>query len=150
MLHRREIAMGLLLGVPLAMTNLPSALAAGVEASEAEALAALDPWADALFNGDPEKITSVLADEYQIVRSDGSGFNKTEYMSNLPKQKARVQFSKVVATRQDTLMVIRYMAETDQTISGKLVKGVSPRLSGCRKEGERWLMALHASFAPLG
>jgi hypothetical protein len=46
-------------------------------------------------------------------------------------------------------MVLRYSIDTDQTIEGKEVKGVSPRLSVFRREAERWLMCSHANFAAL-
>lgn len=133
-----------------------SALAAGaasaaavVQISPEEALEALDPWADALLTGDPAVVEKVLAPEYQILRSDGSGHDKTSYLKSLPKQRVRSKFSDIVATGTADLMVIRYRIETDQTIEGKEVKGVSPRLSVFRLEAGRWLISAHANFAQL-
>jgi hypothetical protein len=126
------------------------ASASGAAADEAQALAALDPWADALFSGDPEQVARVLAPEYQIVRSDGTGFGKDEYLTTLPKQAMRSQFRDIVATAHGEVMVIRYVIVTDQTIEGQAVEAVSPRLSVFRKDGDAWLIVSHASFAKLG
>ena len=117
--------------------------------SRIEALKALDPWADALATGDPAKIEKVLAPEFQIVRSNGSGHDKTSYLTSLPKQRIRSKFSDIVATGAGDIMVLRYRIETDQTIEGKEVKGISPRLSVFRKVNDRWLISAHANFSAL-
>jgi hypothetical protein len=139
----------------LALAGL-SVLAAGaspVQAAEPlteqSARAALDPWIEAVFSGDPARVDAVLAPEYQILRSDGTGHDKAGYLKALPKHHALSQFSDIVATGNDSFMVVRYRIETDQTVEGKVVKGISPRLSVFRKEGGRWLLSAHANFAPL-
>jgi hypothetical protein len=135
----------------MAALAMPTGAAEAATAiDEATALAALDPWADALYSGDPAAIGKVLAPEYQILRSDGTGYNKAEYMNVLPKQAMRSRFSGIVATGNDGLMVLRYVIETDQTINGQVVQAVSPRLSVFRREGEGWLLVAHANFAKLG
>jgi hypothetical protein len=131
-----------------------SALAAGAaDAAEPispeEALKALDPWADAIVTGDPAVVEKVLAPEFQILRSDGSGHDKESYLKSLPKQRIRSQYSDIIATGTDNVMVIRYQIDTDQTIEGKEVKGISPRLSVFRRDGDRWLISAHANFAAL-
>jgi hypothetical protein len=148
-MNRRELAQSLLLGIAGAMAVTGAALA-GETISEAQALEALDPWADALFTGDPDAIARVLAPEYQILRSDGTGYSKTEYLSVLPTQAARSQFRDIVATGHGDVMVIRYVIVTDQTIGGLPVEAVSPRLSVFRRDGEAWLLVAHANFARLG
>lgn len=151
-MNRRDLARGLMVGAAatlLASGSRP-ALASGVAASEAQALEALDPWADALFSGDPALVAQVLAPEYQIVRSDGTGFGKDDYLTTLPKQATRSQFRDIVATAHDDVMVIRYVIVTDQTIEGQAVEAISPRLSVFRRDGDTWLIASHASFAKLG
>jgi hypothetical protein len=133
-----------------------SVLAAGASpAHAAEALTeqaartALDPWIKAIFSGDPAQVDAVLAPEYQILRADGTGHDKAGYLKALPKHHTPSEFSEIIATGNDSLMVIRYRIETDQTVDGKTVKGVSPRLSVFRKDGDRWLLSAHANFAPL-
>ena len=123
---------------------------AQVKVSEAEALQALDPWADALFTGDPAVVAKVLAEEFQILRSNGSGHDKASYLKALPKQTARSRFSDIVATGNGETLVIRYRIATEQTIDGAPVNGISPRLSVFRKEaGRSWLIVAHANFAPI-
>ena len=145
---RRDLALGLVLA------GAGSALAgdmakAQAKVSEADALEALDPWADALFTGDPAVVDKVLAEEFQILRSNGGGHDKASYLKALPKQTTRSKFSDLIATGNGETLVIRYKIETEQTIDGTPVNGISPRLSVFRKEAGRWLMVAHANFARL-
>ena len=149
-MNRRDLARGLVIGAAATLLAGGHASASGVSVDEAQALEALEPWADALFNGDAEQVARVLAPEYQILRSDGTGFGKDDYMTTLPKQAMRSQFRDIVATAHENIMVIRYVIVTDQTIEGQAVEAVSPRLSVFRKDGDTWLMVSHASFAKLG
>jgi hypothetical protein len=145
---RRDLALGLVLA------GAGSAVAGGLakaqaEVSEADALEALDPWADALFTGDPAVVDKVLAEEFQILRSNGGGHGKAGYLKALPKQTTRPRFSDIVATGDGGTLVVRYQIETEQTIDGTPVNGVSPRLSVFRREAGRWLIVAHANFAQL-
>ena len=145
---RRDLALGLVIA------GAGSALAgdmaqAQAKASEADALQALNPWADALFTGDPAAVEQVLAAEFQILRSNGSGHDKASYLQALPKQTTRSKFSDIIATGNGETLVIRYRIETEQTIDGTPVNGISPRLSVFRKEAGRWLMIAHANFAEI-
>ena len=149
MTNRRDLTVGALIGAA-GLAVLGTAASAGIEIPETQALEALDPWADALFSGDPAQIEKVLAPEYQIMRSNGSGYDKAGYLKALPKQKARSKFSKIVATASGDVMVLRYMIETDQIIDGKPVEAVAPRLSVFRKDGGQWLMSAHANFSKIG
>lgn len=149
MANRRDFTIAVLAGF--------SALAAGTghskageQLSEQQAHEALDPWLDALVTGDPAVVATVLAPEYQILRSDGSGHDKASYLNALPKHMVRPKFSDIVATGDGNVMVIRYRIETDQIVEGKTVTGISPRLSVFRLENGRWLISAHANFAPLG
>ncbi len=148
MTNRREFSIVALAGL--------SALAAGItpsraaeQPSEQQALEALNPWFEAVYTGDPALVEKVLAPEYQIMRSDGTGHDKGSYLKALPKHNTRSTFSEILVTGDDDRMVIRYLIETDQTVDGRVIKGVSPRLSVFRKEAGRWLISAHANFAPL-
>ena len=143
---RRDLALGLILAG--AASALPGGMAQA-EVSEADALEALNPWSDALFTGDPAVVDKVLAEEFQILRSNGVGHNKASYLKALPKQTTRSKFSDIIATGNSETLVIRYKIETKQTIDGTPVNGISPRLSAFRKEAGRWLMVAHANFAQL-
>jgi len=150
MATRRDLALGLILA------GAGSALAgkmaqAQAEVSEAEALQALDPWADALFTGDPAVVDQVLAEEFQILRSNGTGHDKASYLKSLPRQTARSKFSDIIATGNGATLVVRYKIEIEQTIDGNPVNGIAPRLSVFRREaGRSWLIVAHANFAPIG
>ena len=149
MFTRRKITQAFLAGLAgIIFAARPAK--AQIAASESEALEALNPWADALFSADPAQVEKVLAPEYQILRSDGTGYDKASYLRALPVQKIRSKFSDIVATRGPATLVIRYNIETDQEIEGKPVIGTSPRLSVFRQEGKQWLMVSHANFARLG
>ena len=146
---RRDLALG-----PV-IAGAGSALAgdmaqAQAKASEADALKALNPWADALFTGDPATVDKVLAEEFQILRSNGSGHDKASYLKSLPKHNVRSTFSDILATGDGEILVIRYRIATDQTVDGQALKGISPRLSVFRKDNGGWLLSAHANFAPLG
>ena len=62
---------------------------------------------------------------------------------------ARPKFSDIIATGNGETLVIRYKIETEQTIDGTPVNGISPRLSVFRKEAGHWLMIAHANFAQI-
>ena len=145
---RRDLALGLVIaGAGSALAgNMAQAQA---EVSEADALKALDPWVDALFTGDPAAVDKVLAEEFQILRSNGGGHDKAAYLEALPKHAARPKFSDIIATGNGETLVIRYKIETEQTIDGTPVNGISPRLSVFRKEAGHWLMIAHANFAQI-
>src|SRR3954469_9600898 len=145
---RRDVALGLIVAGAVSASAGKMAQEQA-QVSEAEALQALDPWADALFTGDPAVVDRVLAEEFQILRSNGSGHDKASYLKALPKHTTRSKFSDIVATGNSETLVIRYKIETEQTIGGKPVNGISPRLSVFRKEAGRWLIVAHANFAPI-
>jgi hypothetical protein len=145
---RRDLALGLVL-VGTASALAGNMAQAQAEVSEADALEALDPWVDALVTGDPAVVDKVLAEEFQILRSNGVGHDKASYLKALPKHAARPKFSDIMATGSSGTLVIRYKIETEQTIDGTPVSGISPRLSVFRKEAGHWLMIAHANFAQL-
>jgi hypothetical protein len=146
MTNRREAVVALLAGATVAML---AGTAKAAEAPEADAMKALDPGADALFSGDPKQVGAILAEEFQIARSDGTGFDRTGYLQNLPKQAKRNVFADIHVTATDTTLTIRYSAISDQVIAGKSSIGKAPRLSTFRSEGGKWLMTSHANFALL-
>src|SRR4051812_8656670 len=128
MSSRRDLALGLVIAT--AGSALAGKMAqAQAQVSEAEALEALDSWADALFTGDPAVVDRVLAEEFQILRSNGRGHDKASYLKALPRQTTRSKFSDIVATGNGEMLVIRYRIETEQTIDGHPVNGIAP---GCR------------------
>jgi hypothetical protein len=154
MINKRQVFARLLpaLAGAAAMALKPEAASAetGPNASEAEANDAIMAWLGALQTGDPAKVEKVLAPEFQIQRSDGSGFGKSDYLKNLPKQASAPVIDKVSATVAGAELVARYVLNIRQTIEGKDVQAVAPRLSVFRKTKDGWLISAHANFAKIG
>lgn len=149
LITRRNLSIAALAGITAVAASAANAAEARQYSPE-EALKALEPFVSAVFTGDPAMVEKVLAPEFQILRSDGIGYDKAGYLQALPKHRTRSKFSDIAATGTGDLMVVRYRIETDQTIGGKEVKGISPRLSMFRLEEGRWLICAHANFAALG
>jgi ketosteroid isomerase-like protein len=149
MTDRRNVMLGLVAG----MSGL-AALSQGADAhagvSEAEAQGAIDSFFDALFSGDPAKVEQVLGPEFQILRADGKAHDKAGYLTALPNHKVRPASSNLKFTGHDDVMVVTYTVTSNQTIDGKAVEAVAPRLSVFHKEGDRWLIVAHANFAQIG
>jgi hypothetical protein len=148
MASRRDL-MGLALAGLAGLALLPAGAAAESTASPDDAAAALDAWLDAVYSGDPATVERVLAPEFQVLRSNGVGHDKAEYLEVVPAQATRPQPSDITATAHGGILVVRYILETNQTIEGITVTGRSPRLSVFRRENGRWLIVAHANFAPL-
>lgn len=108
---------------------------------------ALNGWADALFSGDPAQVDEVLAPQFQLIRANGEGFTRADYLKNLPSQNKRIAWSDVVATGDQSILVLRYRAEVDQVIDGKATTGTAPRLSVFISDGNRWMILAHANFS---
>jgi hypothetical protein len=70
MATRREVIVGISSGLAGLAVAAGRSMAQS-PASESDALDVLNPWADALFSGDPGQVEKVLAPEYQILRSMG-------------------------------------------------------------------------------
>ena len=103
-----------------------------------------------MFSGDLAKVEQVLANEFQILRSDGKSYDKVSYLGVLPKHKVRPTTSNLKFTGHEDVIVASYVIKTEQTINGQPVQAVSPRLSVFHKEGDRWLIVAHANFAQIG
>ena len=151
MTTKRDAMLGLVAGA-VSFASLVAAPRAGAEesVSETEANEALRGWLDAVFTGDPVAVDKVVAPEFQILRSDGTGYNKAGYLAALPKHNSKAKASDIVATGHGDMIVMRYLLETEQTINGKPVEAISPRLSVFRKEERRWLISAHVNLAKIG
>lgn len=148
-MNKRDVSLALLAGV--------AGLGLAMQPSEAEpaftkddATAAIMAWLDALQTGDPAAVEKVLAPEFQILRSDGHGYGKTEYLTVLPKQTSKPEISDLAFTSAGTTIVARYILRIDQTIKGKPVQTIAPRLSVYRRAEQGWLIVAHANFARIG
>ena len=145
MSDRRDVVLGLavLAAVPLAAGGWAEAAPVG----ESAALAALLPWIQAVAEGDRDAVGRLLAPEFQILRSDGTGYDKAGYLAALPQHLRMPEVRDVRAQGDGDLLVIRYAINADQIVGGQAMHGTAPRLSTLRREGEAWLMVAHANFA---
>ncbi len=74
----------------------------------------------------------MLAPEYQIMRSNGVGYDRDEYLTKeLGKLSIKPVFAHedIVATLVDNMMVVRDILEVDETIDGRVVSKRAPRLT---------------------
>ena len=116
----------------------------------AEGLAANQAWWGALVAGTPAAVGAVLAPEFQIMRADGTAYDKNAYLAGgIPVVKAIPKFSQMVATRHGDLIVTRYYVTVSETRDGGIVQTHAPRLTVFRKEAWKWLVVAHANFAAL-
>lgn len=132
-------------------TVLPSAsVAQSVEDLDAAGDAANAAWWGALVEGTVEALDAVLAPEFQIMRADGSSYDKEDYLaSELPKVAAMPEITQMVVTAHDDHLVVRYHVTVNETRDGATVEAHAPRLTVYRKEGDKWLVVAHGNFAVL-
>jgi ketosteroid isomerase-like protein len=126
--------------------------AAADDAQMKEAEAAVRSFVDAVAKGDPAALAAVLAPEFQIVRSNGVGYGREDYLAqglSTVRVEGTPAIKDLTVTQQGDVMVARYSLATSMTVSGKAVAAQAPRLSVFRKDGERWLIVAHANFAAI-
>jgi hypothetical protein len=94
-------------------------------------------------------LADFLADEFQIVRSNGAHMDKTEYVAN-PATVFEVGISDVHATEADGVLVVSYVLSVDEILDGVENRTVAPRLSVFHMgEDSEWRIAAHANFGAL-
>ena len=147
-MNKRHIALGLFAG--LAGASIVSVSASASAVNEAEATAAIMGWLGALASRDPATVEKVLAPEFQILRSDGSGYDRSSYLGNLPNFTGKPAIQDLAFSASDGLLVTRYNLRLEQKIGDKPVQALAPRLSVLRREGAGWLMVSHSNFAQIG
>lgn len=141
-----------LVAVASISTVMPGVSAAQQDTADLDAagLAANNAWWGALVEGTVPALDAVLAPEFQIMRADGSSYDKDDYLgSQLPNVAAIPEFSQMVVTAHDDLLVTRYYVTVNETRDGATVQAHAPRLTVFRKDGNSWLVSAHANFATL-
>lgn len=149
-MNKRGMALGLLAGLGGAGLLGVVSTTAHAAVSEADARAAIAAWLDPLQEGDPAKIEAVLAPEFQLLRSDGTGHDKTTYLSDLPRHTSKPEITDLIYSGEGDRVVVRYMLQLNQTINNKSVQKKAPRLSVFRRGSAGWLVVAHANFAQIG
>ena len=135
--------------VPQSVVMLSPAHAAE-PALQAEGSAAVAQWLKAVTSGDQATIGGLLAPEFQIVRSDGSVYDRAGYLAGgLPVITSPPHVEDLVVTAQGDTMVTSYVLTIGQTRGGKTAEARAPRLTVFRKSGDQWLVVAHGNFASL-
>jgi ketosteroid isomerase-like protein len=120
------------------------------ETLEAQAKPAIQAYVNAIYKRDPALLDTILAPEFQVLRADGSAYDKAAYLaSSLPVIEAPPQIEELVVTGSAELLVARYMLLAKQTRDGVAIQTTAPRLSIFRKDGDKYLLVAHANFAAL-
>lgn len=98
----------------------------------------------------PDAVAPLLAPEYQIMRSNGVGYDRAGYIgrgAGSVNARLRYGLSDIVATADGDVLVARYFLEIEETIDGKEVTRRAPRLTVFRKVDSAWKVSAHANFA---
>jgi len=113
------------------------------------ARALLVAFTDGVIAG-PDAVAPLLAPEYQIMRSNGVGYDRNGYINRGARTvNARPNYAHddLVVTTDGDVMVVRYMLQIDETIDGKAITRRAPRLTVFRKIGGAWKVTAHSNFA---
>ena len=97
----------------------------------------------------PKAVAPLLAPEYQIMRTNGVGYDRDGYLNRgVGTVSAQPDFSHedLVVTAADDVLVVRYFLRIDETIDGKPVKKRAPRLTVFRKIDQVWKVVSHSNF----
>lgn len=127
-------------------------LAAGTtladEQLDREAEAAMRAFTEAVAAGD---VADILAPEYQIMRSNGVGYDRAGYIDEVTGiDIAAYHYDDIVATSADDIMVVRSILTINETFDGKEVERRAPRLTVFRQIDGAWKVVSHANFARIG
>jgi ketosteroid isomerase-like protein len=116
-----------------------------------EGMKAIESWMGSLVKGDPDGVAAILAPEFQIMRSDGSSYDRDGYIKGgMAKIAAMPKIEKLVVTGFGDHIVTRYMLTVDETVEGgKAAESHAPRITVFRKSGDRWLVVAHGNFAKI-
>ena len=132
----------------LLIASFPVASAASDLSLEDEARQELRKLFAALSSGNPQQIEPLLAPEFQLVRADGSAYNKTEYLQrSIPKIVTTPEFADIVITRDKDLVVIRLKLIVREYINNQEVQSGSPQLFVFHMKKDGWKVVASANFA---
>jgi len=131
----------------LAINMLASSTALAADTDTARALIA--SFVEAVIAG-PDKVAPLLAPEYQIMRSNGVGYDRAGYIgrgAGSVRAQRNYAYDDVVVTRADDILVVRYFLRIEETIDGKAITRRAPRLTVFRKISNDWKITAHSNFA---
>lgn len=102
----------------------------------------------ALASGNPNQVEPLLAPEFQLLRADGSSYNKSDYLKrSIPKILTIPDFTDLVVTRHKDSVVVRLRLVVRELINGQEVQSGSPQLFVFRTYPDGWKVVASANFA---
>jgi len=148
-------ALALTLLVPVAapaMAQDPSPLPAPVLADLATDGGALATrFLEILGLPEADKVAALehfLADEFQIVRADGSRLDRDAYLAK-PAAVHQFLITDVITTQHEDIVVVSFTLAITETIDGVEQTTTAPRLSVFHWDGADWQLAAHSNFGAL-
>ncbi len=124
-------------------------LADGIKGDSAEEI--LSAWTEAVTSGNADRVASVLAPEFQLMRGDGTGYDKAGYIAGgFPVIDAPPRIEDIVETGDGDIRVMRYWLVLDAVVKGGKLTQHAPRLTVFRKIDGAWYVTAHANFAAPG
>lgn len=142
------LALALPLALPAAAQEASAAPAPVLTDASAEGGALATRFMEILGLADADKATeleSFLADEFQLVRANGTWADKAAYVAN-PATVHDFKLENVVGTQTDDVVVVSYVLATTETIDGVESTSRAPRLSVFHWNGMQWQLAAHSNF----
>jgi len=132
----------------LLVASFPAMSASSDLTLEDEARQQLKKLFTALSSGNPQQIEPLLAPEFQLVRADGSAYNKTEYLQrSIPKIVTTPEFADLVITRDKDIVVVRLKLIVREYINNREVQSGSEQLFIFRIKKDGWEVVASANFA---
>ena len=132
----------------LLVASFPAMSASSDLTLEDEARQQLKKLFTALSSGNPQQIEPLLAPEFQLVRADGSAYNKTEYLQrSIPKIVTTPEFADLVITRDKDIVVVRLKLIVREYINNREVQSGSEQLFIFRIKKDDWEVVASANFA---
>jgi hypothetical protein len=150
LLSRRSLALGM--GLLMALSMVAAPVTAQDTDLDAAGAVLVDEFIEILTLPDTEKkagLADFLADEFQIVRANGTRLDKPGYIEN-PASVFEVEISDVHATESNGVMAVSYILSVSETLDGVDQTTMAPRLSVFHDAGAgEWQIAAHSNFGAI-
>ena len=98
----------------------------------------------------PEALAPLLAPGHQIMRANGVGYDRQEYLdTGLGKLSIRPVFSheEPVVSGDENFMVVRYSLDIEEKVDGEPVKRRAPGLTVFGNIDGQWRVVAHANLS---
>jgi hypothetical protein len=104
----------------------------------------------ALATGDPDRIRPLLSPEFQVLRSNGVGYDRDAYIAgSIPHIMSEPKFNELFVTRNGSIVVCRMKLDINEIIDGKKVESNAAQLIVFKVSGAEWQVVAAANFARL-